>query len=70
MLAPDTAQGSTVGRCSSKAAQAEVQLIYLAFPQDLLTQVVTDLHHFLFLVLPWSSSGLEGPLAGQHFRNF
>lgn len=64
-----------MGRCqlrfgSSKAAQAEVQLTYLAFPRDVLTQVVMDLHHFLFLVLPWSSSGLEGPLGGQHFRNF
>lgn len=52
---------------SSKAAQAELQLTYLALPQDLLTQVVP---HFFYLVLPWSSSGLQGPLGGQHFRNF
>lgn len=75
MLAPHRAQGSTVGRCqlwpgSSKAAHAEVQLTYLAFPQDLFTQVITDLCHFLFLVLPWSNSGFEGSPGGQHFRKF
>lgn len=70
MLAPHTAQDSTVGRCSSKATQAQVQLTNLAFPQDLLAQVITDLHHFLFLVLPWSSSGLEGHLLGSTLGTF
>lgn len=50
-LALHTPQCNAVGRCqllsgSHKAARSVVQMTYLAFPQSILTQMLTHLRHF------------------------